>query len=119
MLVQAAQALAGLDALFHPPALATLTRTASGTGRGIQQWEKASSPVVRLRPTSSQRPHPFGASVGVSARRLQAYQRRPLAPWPALMRSQHWGGTCPASRAADTGGPDGDASGSVHLTAST
>jgi hypothetical protein len=36
-----------------------------------------------------------------------AYQRRPLAPWPALMRSQQCGGMRPASRAAGTGGPDG------------
>ena len=39
MLVQADQALAGLDALFHRPAPPrTVTRTASGVGRGIQQW---------------------------------------------------------------------------------
>ena len=42
----------------------------------------------RLRRTSSQRPHPSGASTVASARRAQADQRRPLAPWPALIRSQ-------------------------------
>jgi hypothetical protein len=35
------------------------------------------------------------------------------------MRSQHADGTWSASRAAGVGGPDGAASGSVHLTAST
>jgi len=35
------------------------------------------------------------------------------------MRSQPAGGMCSASRAADAGVPDGDRSGSVHLTAST
>jgi hypothetical protein len=62
-------------------------------------------------------PHPSGASAVLSARRLQAYQRRPLAP--ALRRSQPAGGICSASRAADAGGPDAGGSGSVHLTAST
>jgi hypothetical protein len=51
--------------------------------------------------------------------RYQQRQRRLLAPWPALRRSQHAGGMRLASRAADAGGPDADGSDSVHLTAST
>ena len=53
-----------------------------------------------------------------SGRRAHPYQRRPLAPCPALIRSQHAGGMRSASRAA-ADGPDGDGSGSVALTAST
>jgi hypothetical protein len=55
----------------------------------------------------------------LSGRRLHAYQRRPLAPWPALTRSQHAVATCSASRAADGPHGDGGGSGSVALTAST
>ena len=44
--------------------------------------------------------------------------RKGFEKWPALIRSQHSGGTCPASRAAGARGPAGVGSGSVHLTAS-
>jgi hypothetical protein len=42
-----------------------------------------------------------------------------LTPSPALTRSQQCAGMRSASRAAATGSPDGDGSGSVALTAST
>src|SRR5215211_7504274 len=39
MLVQAAQALAGMERFLNGPAPpGDLTRTASGTGRGVKQW---------------------------------------------------------------------------------
>jgi hypothetical protein len=75
--------------------------------------------VRRLRRTSSQRCHPLGAPALASGRRPHPYQRRPLAPCPALRRSQQCGGMCSASRAASTGGPNALGSGSVALTAST
>ena len=56
-------------------------------------------PVRRLR-RSSQRSHPSGALAALSATRLHPYQRRPLAPCPALRRSQHSRGMRAASRAA-------------------
>jgi hypothetical protein len=55
----------------------------------------------------------------LSGGRAHPCQRRPLAPCPALSRSQHSGGTWAASRAAGTLDPDGGNSGSVALTAST
>jgi hypothetical protein len=49
---------------------------------------------------------------------VQAYQRGPLAPWPALIRSRPADGMRSASHVAGALDPDGD-SGSVTLMAST
>jgi hypothetical protein len=67
----------------HP---ATRARVARDVAAGRRSGRRP--PVARLRRTSSQRPQPAGAPSWARRTRVQAYQRLPLAPSPALMASQ-------------------------------
>ncbi len=59
--------------------------------RPAPRWSGCGAPVANAPPS--------GVSAVASATRLHAYQRRPLAPRPALLCSQPAGGMCSAGRA--------------------
>ena len=70
----------------HRRRTATQTRLARESGRGVQQWKKASSSALGLRRTSSQRWPPWPPGEGVAVARPmndQSYRRWLLAPRPA------------------------------------